>query len=618
VLLSDAFLDGHCFELTEHESRPELIGLAFRPLSRSRQADIQGVLWLDRPSSELRYLEFSYTNLPYLVESPFIGGRVEFDRLQDGPWIVRSWRIRVPQVAFGRQAFEAMRVNEQRYRVAGIHEVGAEVQDVVNREGASLLTEAEGGGSLTGVVYDARGEATVVGAEVSLVGTLRSAWTGEDGAFEVHGLRDGLYELRVIPGAWDLPWLPPAAGEVTIRMGDTSQVRLRLPTPAELVRSLCGNAVRDTLPGAILGRVTDAATGQPVAGRNVVVAWSGLVVVDDGIGLGMRGPWRGAAAASDAAGWYLACGLPAGTPIRVRAMPPYDDTSEETANRLWQLDLRLPPDARETRVAYGDPIGRVDLEVRQGAVREFRAGVVDDASREPLAGPEVTLLAADSIEIARTTSGPDGSFTLSVAPGRYILRIRHPGYEALLEPVTLEDGQSTLPALVLRRAAIPLDPLVVEVDRGNVALGGVERSARPVHVLAGERLARLDGSGVAFTTAVRDLGAGLRLRDVVVNGRHYTCIESARSGPGFRGSGCRMVAIIVDGVDTGLDGEEALRFVRGLHVAEFESIEFLTQLDAGVRYGPHAGDRGALLLWSRGRGPHRSRTRGGADGPGAA
>jgi hypothetical protein len=405
---------------------------------------------------------------------------------------------------------------------------------------------------------------------------------------------------------------------VTIREGDTTRVRLRLPDAAAIVRSLCGAAVRDTLPGAIVGRVTDATTGRAVTGRNVVVAWSRLVVVQDGLALGMRGPWRATAVASDGDGWYLACGLPAKTPIRVRSVPAYDKSWEETAKRLSQPDLRLPPDAREIRVEYGDAMGRVDLEVHRPAVQGFRARVVDEAARDALAGPEVTLLAADSTEIVRTTAGPDGSFTLDVAPGRYILRIRHSGYETLLVSVTLEEGRSTLPALVLRTAAIPLDPVVVDVDRGNIGLGGVEKSARPVNLLAGERLARLESSGVAFTTAIRDLGAGLRLSDVLVNGRSYTCIASARSGPGIGGGGCPMVAIIVDGVDTGLDGAEALRYVRGLHVAEFESIEFLTQHDAGVRYGTRAAERGALLLWTRGRGPHQSSTRGGTEARGAA
>lgn len=515
VLLSDPFLDGHCFELVEHESRPELIGLAFRPVSRGRNADIQGALWLDRQSSELRYLEYTYTNLPYPVDSPLIGGKVEFDRLEGGPWIVRSWRIRTPQVALMRRAFDAMRVNRQSYEVARIHEVGAEVQDVVGSEGASLLAEANSGGSVTGVVYDARGNATVADAEVSLVGTLLDARSGKDGAFELHGVPEGLYQLRVTADTWDLPWLPPVTAELTIREGDTSQVRLRLPEDAAIVSSLCGHAAEDTLPGAVAGRVTDATTGMPATGRKIVAVWSQLVVVDDGLGLGMRGPWHGTAVVSDGEGWYLACGLPAGTPIRIGPMPPYDESSEETARRLTQPDLRLPADAREFRVEYANPIMRLDLEVRQAAVREFRTRVVDEASRDPLAGAEITLLAEDSTEISHTTSGPDGTFSLAVRPGRYIIRIQHPGFDTLLQPVTLEEGQSVLPAFVLRTVASPLDPLVVDIDRADVSLGTIGHPTRSVHVLAGESMARMEKLGVAFTTAVRDPGSALRLESIL-------------------------------------------------------------------------------------------------------
>ncbi|HET9949943.1 MAG TPA: carboxypeptidase-like regulatory domain-containing protein, partial [Longimicrobiales bacterium] len=63
VLLSDVFLDTHCFRLAEGE--PGLIGLAFEPTrDRDDATDIQGTLWLDAVNAELRWLEFGYWNLP--------------------------------------------------------------------------------------------------------------------------------------------------------------------------------------------------------------------------------------------------------------------------------------------------------------------------------------------------------------------------------------------------------------------------------------------------------------------------------------------------------------------------------------------------------------------------
>jgi Carboxypeptidase regulatory-like domain len=97
VLLSDAFLDGHCFRMEERAApSPELVGLAFEPVRRTRNADVAGVLWLDRRTSELKALEFRYTSLPVHVDPERLGGRVEFDRLETGEWFVRRWWIRMP------------------------------------------------------------------------------------------------------------------------------------------------------------------------------------------------------------------------------------------------------------------------------------------------------------------------------------------------------------------------------------------------------------------------------------------------------------------------------------------------------------------------------------------
>jgi hypothetical protein len=121
-------------------------------------------------------------------------------------------------------------------------------------------------------------------------------------------------------------------------------------------------------------------------------------------------------------------------------------------------------------------------------------------------------------------------------------------------------------------------------------------------------MATLERVGLSFTGAVRELGAGLRFRSFSAGGRAYTCITSTRADPRY---GCQMVAIIVDGVNTGLSGKEAMEYVEHLHLHDFESVEYLTPVDAGFRYGLAAGSSGALVLWTRGRGPHKSDARGG-------
>ncbi len=361
VLLSDPFLDTHCFELRTQDSLPELIGLTFRPVERSRQADLRGVLWLDRGSAELRFLEFTYTRLPYPVESSLIGGRVDFDRLGNGPWIVSSWRIRMPEVEMGRQVVGAFRVNEQTYRITGFIEVGADVQDVEDRHGTAVLAHGRGGGAIRGVVYDLDGATGVADAEVSVVGTNRGTRTDGSGQFEVTGMPQGIYALQVTPRGWALPWPPPTRQEVEVQEGDTSLVQVRLPGPREVATALCGEVAEDTLPGVVLGRVTDGAAGSPVAGREVVITWSSFSLSEDPTRMGVQTRWRGTTVTTDQEGWYRACGVPAGVLLRIRAVPLGSLTAEQTSDRLWQPDVRLPPEATELRVGYDNPIGRADL-----------------------------------------------------------------------------------------------------------------------------------------------------------------------------------------------------------------------------------------------------------------
>ncbi len=124
VLLSDIFVRRHCFRLVRGEQEAAgLLGLAFEALPQSRLPDIEGVMWLDPTSSELRWLEFTYVNLASGVEQRGLGGLVEFASLPSGAWIVRSWWIRVPMVEW----VEGRGQRPNWYRLRGINEGGGQV-----------------------------------------------------------------------------------------------------------------------------------------------------------------------------------------------------------------------------------------------------------------------------------------------------------------------------------------------------------------------------------------------------------------------------------------------------------------------------------------------------------
>jgi hypothetical protein len=101
ALLSDPFTAMHCFRAEPPaKGKGDWVGVGFRPASnRGKIVDIEGTLWLDRTSSELRQLEFRYTNLPDDYTHVKAGGSEEFLRLSTGSWLVGRWQLRMPRAA---------------------------------------------------------------------------------------------------------------------------------------------------------------------------------------------------------------------------------------------------------------------------------------------------------------------------------------------------------------------------------------------------------------------------------------------------------------------------------------------------------------------------------------
>jgi hypothetical protein len=101
ALLSDAFASLHCFrEEPPAKDKGDWLGIGFRPAKdRAGIVDIEGTLWLDRTSSELRQLEFRFTNLPEDYAHVRAGGSVEFLRLSTGSWLVSRWQLRMPRTS---------------------------------------------------------------------------------------------------------------------------------------------------------------------------------------------------------------------------------------------------------------------------------------------------------------------------------------------------------------------------------------------------------------------------------------------------------------------------------------------------------------------------------------
>jgi hypothetical protein len=408
VLLSETFLDDHCFRVAE-DGEAGLVGLAFEPVRGRVVPEVRGTFWLDRASAELRYLEYDYVRLPQGVPAGRLGGRVEFERLPTGAWFVSRWAIRMPRVTREVERVTEVKgiVPERRTRdlLAGITETGAEVR-VATRMAARL--------PLVGTVYDSVRGAPLAGAEVFVSGTVHRAATDAEGRFRIEDVPEGEHTLSFSHPTLALLRVVPEVRTVTLRAGAETPVALALPSAATVAAALCPGQVPEG--AAVVTGVVRDAEGEPVRGARVVVS------------AGRR--WRLETETGED-GSYRACGVPAGGPVAAEVRP------EGLAPS--RAELRLAPGTLAVHDVVAGAAVRLDRDGRPVELDEVRvAGVQRERrlSRLPVTLEEVRSVRAPNAYEALETLRPQwlrgqrGQTTARTAEQRPALPAQRPRGEA--------------------------------------------------------------------------------------------------------------------------------------------------------------------------------------------
>jgi hypothetical protein len=402
TLLSDAFVDTHCFDVRPGQGGT--VGLAFRPVRGVRRTDVEGVLWIDRATSELRHLEFRFTGLPEAENHDAVGGRVEFVRLPGGAWTVRRWWLRMPLLIV--RPWRTGMARGETVQLAGIRERGGYVREVTDAEGERVFTAHAG--TLQGRVVDAGTDAPLAGARVSLVGTPHAVTTDAEGRFRFDGLDERRYAVTFAhPRTDSLRYLVPAT-EVAVRLGEAASVRLLAPTEARAIAGACDSISAGA--GVLAGTVRNEESGGPLPGARVAVSWAGASAG--------RGEVE-----SDPEGRFRFCGAPVGVPLLARASF-QGKSGRPVAVTLPGADPVLR-DLGAPVVSASVSLGRVRLEATGAVSAAVRVTVVDAASGLPVPGVRVTF--GDGGE-ARTTDRR-GAFTARGVPhGDHRVLLQHPDY----------------------------------------------------------------------------------------------------------------------------------------------------------------------------------------------
>ncbi len=288
VLLSDQFLDNHCLRVEAGEDETEgLIGLAFEPVRRRREIDINGVFWLDRESSELQWLEYLYGDLDAAIRSRHLGGKVVFEGLPDGTWVVREWYIRMPRVGVRPNPF----TNIREQFLLGIQESGAVVLRIMSPNG-DVIVESETG-VIEGVVLDSLHTRPLEGARVFAEGTDHADVTGPDGRYRLTDLSEGTYRVTYSHVTLDEIGFSPQPVAVDVRKGEISALRLLTPSRREVLRGACADEEPVEGTGVLIGSIIDAFSGLPADGATVTATWTGWDIDSLGPATGGRNPRGG-------------------------------------------------------------------------------------------------------------------------------------------------------------------------------------------------------------------------------------------------------------------------------------------------------------------------------------
>lgn len=348
VLLSDAFLDSHCFGLREATAQGEdWLGLTFEPVPWRNIPEVRGVLWLDTEGARLRSIEYQYVNHRTLaVHGDDAHGALAFWRLPNGTWIVDAWSITMPRLTEVRD-HDGRSV---RYDVLGYVDEGGVVTAVQRQDGSTVLRLGQA--SLEGVVTDSLGQ-PVTGARIQVEGTPHETRSGESGAFHIDDLGQGNWSLRANHAALSAWGYPGTVVETTLENRSAASVEVQLPSLASWARTLCDSSAGPET-AHVLGRlVNDAngpAAGDLLTGASVRLTWNerrGVRAISvQGVGTAARGD-----------GTFHVCAVPAGRALSLSA---------ETSDGTGRTEVVIPPEVEAVTVEL--PLRAVDGMAERGAV----------------------------------------------------------------------------------------------------------------------------------------------------------------------------------------------------------------------------------------------------------
>lgn len=328
VLLSDAFVNDHCFHLAgASRERRGLMGLSFAPAPGRRLSDIEGTMWLDARTFELRLVEFKFVNTSDVPNDAVADGEVHFEKLTNGAWVVRRWFIRIPH---GGRASTPITVSGSTPNIV-VRRVGY----ILREEGGNVTTGAmldqNLRSSLIGTVTDSLGR-PLGGAIVQLSGTPYKTIADARGVYRLEGVVPGTFNVVVEHPIYRAFGVFAADAEVTLPEGLVSQLHLSAPRTRELRSRLCPSHSEASDSADVRVNLIDR-TGRPVTFQMLRITWSEFTRVTSSQ---VTSRAHYADSETDQHGGATFCGVPAGIVLPISLL----DAERKRAVRADSVRLK--------------------------------------------------------------------------------------------------------------------------------------------------------------------------------------------------------------------------------------------------------------------------------------
>jgi hypothetical protein len=335
--------------------------------------------------------------------------------------------------------------------------------------------------SLLGTVFDSVHNKPLVGATVFVLGSTRIGATNERGLFNIDSLPPGIHKVHVAHDLLDSLGLTMVTDSFAVAPGERKVLEMGVPSAETLVGLSCSAATRRLGPSAIIGRLLDADTDQPVSGARISFAWSELSLAD---GLKRMPRVRGGTVNQD--GVFRICGVPAEVEGTLQAEKAGITTAEIKVAFVGQ-----PLVIQGLRIGNANTVAKATVDSTQAAPsrgsgeQRFSAvnyqkgqallrGKVVNATGAPMANVRVEVEGTTS----RALTNAEGAFSLSELPsGTQSVTARQMGFAPVSKPVELSTREAATTTITMSQPVQMLDPVVVTAET-DMSLDNIGFSSR--------------------------------------------------------------------------------------------------------------------------------------------